>query len=215
MLTFSNQSVTACNFNGQPVTSLYFNGNLVWSAAHTVYYVIAGAVHTETKNMGADCLTPSTFTPSVDGATFQGWSETPGVASVLTSKTMGTSDITLYAVYTYNNYLLDGTGIINAEAAEESENGFIRYIDGTKYYTISFTYDLGHWSGDGGSWLKIKNSSGAIIWEITDDNGQGTANVNLPLEVGCIVEGHCWQTESGGARCKITNAIVYGRQLVG
>lgn len=150
MLTFSNQSVTSCNFNGQPVTSLYFNGNLVWSAAHTVYYVIAGVVHTETKNMGADCLTPSTFTPSVDGATFQGWSETAGVASVLTSKTMGTSDITLYAVYQYNTIT---TTFKCQSDSNTGGNGAGYEIDSSKYYYLSFSYKIhiwDAWNSDGG-----------------------------------------------------------------
>lgn len=218
MLTFSNQSVTACNFNGQPVTSLYFNGNLVWSAAHNVNYVVAGVVHTETKNMGADCLTPSTFTPSISGATFQGWSETPGVANILTSKTMGTSDITLYAVYQYNNYLIDGTGTINCEAGEHSSNGWTRTIDGTKYYAVTFSYNIDYWSGAGGAWLYVKNSAGTELFAARNygdyNNYQGTGNVTLPVE-SCTIEAHCWQDEEGGARCEIYDATVYGRQCVG
>lgn len=214
---FNANAASVINKLSQPVTSCYYNGNLVWSAAHTVYYVVAGAVYTETRTMGADCLNPTSFSFAavVPGATFEGWSETPGVANILGSKTMGTSDITLYAVYTYNNYLIDGTGTIDAEAAEHTSNGFIRYLDGAKYYAITFSYDVGVWSGDGGSWLRVKNAAGTNLFEATDDNNQGAGNVSLPYPQMCTIEGHCWQDDEGGARCKIYDATVYGRRCVG
>lgn len=183
---------------------------------YVVTYIIAGAVYKETRTIGQDCLNPSTFAEMVDGATFQGWSETAGVASILTSKTMGTSDITLYAVYQYSNYLIDGTGTINAEAAEHTSNGFIRYLDGAKYSAITFSYDVGVWSGSGGSWLRVKNAAGTNLFEATNEkNYQGTGNVSLPYPEMCTIEGHCWQDDEGGARCRIDNATVYGRQCVG
>lgn len=214
---FNANAASVINKLSQPVTSCYYNGNLVWSAAHTVYYVVAGKVYAETRTMGANCLNPTSFSFAavVPGATFEGWSETPGVANILGSKTMGTSDITLYAVYTYNNYLIDGTGTIDAEAAEHTSNGFIRYLDGAKYYAITFSYDVGVWSGDGGSWLRVKNAAGTNLFEATDANNQGAGNVSLPYPQMCTIEGHCWQDDEGGARCKIYDATVYGRRCVG
>lgn len=216
---FNTNALSAVNKLSQPVTSCYYNGNLVWSAAHTVYYVVAGKVYAETRTMGADCLNPTSFSFAavVPGATFEGWSETPGVANILGSKTMGTSDITLYAVYTYNNYLIDGTGTIDAEAAEHSSNGFIRYLDGAKYSAITFSYDCGVWSGDGGSWLKITDANGTKLFEKTDNSTdyRGNANITLTYPQICTMEGHCWQDDEGGARCKIYDATVYGRRCVG
>ena len=214
---FNANVASVINKLSQPVTSCYYNGNLVWSAAHTVYYVVAGNVYAETRTMGADCLNPTSFSFAavVLGATFEGWSETPGVANILGSKTMGTSDITLYAVYTYNNYLIDGTGTINAEAGEHGSNGFTRYLDGAKYYAITFSYNIEVWSGGGGSWLRVKNAAGTNLFEATNDNYQGAGNVSLPYPQMCTIEGHCWQDDEGGARCKIYDATVYGRRCVG
>lgn len=190
-----------------------------WTAInYTVTYTIAGAIYKETRTIGQNCLNPSTFAPTVDSATFQGWSETPGVASILTSKTMGTSDITLYAVYQYNNYLIDGTGTINCEAAEHSSNGWTRTIDGSKYYAVTFSYNIGYWSGAGGAWLYVKNSAGAELFAARNygdyNDYTGTGNVTIPVE-SCTIEAHCWQDEEGGASCNIENATVYGRQCVG
>lgn len=200
-----------------PLSAIVCNGVTVWSAAHTVYYVVAGKAYAETRTMGADCLNPTSFSfaAAVPGATFEGWSETPGVANVLGSKTMGTSDITLYAVYTYNNYLIDGTGTINAEAGEHGSNGFTRYLDGAKYHAITFSYNIEVWSGGGGSWLRVKNAAGTNLFEATNDNYQGAGNVSLPYPQMCTIEGHCWQDDEGGARCKIYDATVYGRRCVG
>lgn len=191
MFDFLSQTVTSCNYNGQSVTSIYYNGNIIWSAAHTVYYVIAGAVHTETKNMGADCLTPSTFTPSVDGATFQGWSETPGVASILTSKTMGTSDIILYAVYQYNTI----TTTFRCQSDSNTggnNNGY--EIDSSKYYNLSFSYKIHIWD----AWY---SDGGDTVAQVMVRKWNGSNWVNMYID-NVNYDG---DSQSGGA-----NKYVYG-----
>ena len=92
---------TAINFNGNPVYTLIFNGVTVWTAAATVtYYVDSGTSYQENVVYGNSVLSPSSFTPSKSGYTFVGWRENSTAnSSVLTSKTMGTSPISLYAVF--------------------------------------------------------------------------------------------------------------------
>lgn len=84
---------------------------LVYASGSTVtYYVDSNASYTEEVDSEATCLSPKTFTPAKDGWTFVGWREdTTASSSVLSSKVMGDSPITLYAVFrqtvtvTYHN----------------------------------------------------------------------------------------------------------------
>lgn len=94
-------SPTAVNFNGSPIYTVICNGVTVWTATKCVtYYVDTGTVKQENINYGNSVLSPSTFTPSKSGYTFVGWREdNTATGSVLSSKTMGDSPITLYAVF--------------------------------------------------------------------------------------------------------------------
>lgn len=100
-LSFNGTTPTAINYNGNPVHTVIYNGVTVWSAAKTVtYHVDSGTVYQEDINYGASVLSPTSFTPSKSGYTFVGWREdTAANSSVLSSKTMGDSTITLYAVF--------------------------------------------------------------------------------------------------------------------
>lgn len=89
---------------------------LVWTASQPVTYMVDNGVsYVEEVEYGASCLNPTTFTPSVNGWTFLGWREDTGVSSeVLSTKTMDTEPITLYAVYkkefTHTFYWTNGIG---------------------------------------------------------------------------------------------------------
>lgn len=98
--------------NGSELSRKYFNGELVFSSAQPVtYHVDSGISYTEDVESGASCLSPKTFTPSKSGWTFVGWREDKTAnSSVLSSKVMGDTPITLYAVFSadvtvtyYNN----------------------------------------------------------------------------------------------------------------
>lgn len=92
---------TSISFNGNPVYTLIFNGVTVWTAAVNVtYYVDSGTSYQESVVYGNSVLSPTSFTPSKSGYTFVGWREnSTASSSVLTSKTMGTTPISLYAVF--------------------------------------------------------------------------------------------------------------------
>ena len=64
------------------------------------YYIDTNSTQTQAFAPGESVLNGLNFTPSKNGYTFVGWREdTTASSSVLTSKTMGTSNMTLYAVF--------------------------------------------------------------------------------------------------------------------
>jgi uncharacterized repeat protein (TIGR02543 family) len=73
----------------------------VWGSGSSVTYVVDnGVACSEDVLNGDSVLSPKTFTPSKSGYTFVGWrTDKTASSSVLTSKTMGTEPITLYAVF--------------------------------------------------------------------------------------------------------------------
>ena len=126
--SFNGTTPTAINYNGNPIHTVICNGVTVWSAAKTVtYYVDSGTVYQEDINYGASVLSPTSFTPSKSGYTFVGWREdTAANSSVLSSKTMGDSTITLYAVFKQTITLsYSGNGSTSGSTASQS---------GTRYY---------------------------------------------------------------------------------
>lgn len=88
-------------YNGQKVKKWTHNGVRVFTAGSTVtYYVDSGTSYTEEVDSEASCLSPTSFTPTKSGWSFVGWREdTTASSSVLSSKIMGDSPITLYAVF--------------------------------------------------------------------------------------------------------------------
>ena len=66
---------------------------------YVTYYIDSGSTRNVEYDEGANVLSPN-FTPSKHGWTFVGWREdTTASTDVLTSKTMGTENMKLYAVY--------------------------------------------------------------------------------------------------------------------
>ena len=99
--SFNNTTVKNITYNGQTVKKWNHNNVLVYSSSIAVtYYVESSTKYTEEVASGDSCLSPKTFTPSKSGYTFIGWREDKAASSsVLTSKVMGDSPITLYAVF--------------------------------------------------------------------------------------------------------------------
>ena len=79
----------------------YIGATRVYSAGSTVTYMVDTNVsYTEEVDSDASCLSPKTFTPSKAGWSFVGWREDrTASASVLGSKIMADSPVTLYAVF--------------------------------------------------------------------------------------------------------------------
>ena len=64
------------------------------------YYIDSGNIQTQAFTTGSSVISGLKFTPNKSGYTFVGWREdTTASSSVLSSKTMGTSNMTLYAVF--------------------------------------------------------------------------------------------------------------------
>ena len=65
-----------------------------------IYNVDTSTSYKESVKKGNTCISPTTFTPTKSGYTFVGWRENnTASATVLTTKTMGDSAISLYAVF--------------------------------------------------------------------------------------------------------------------
>ncbi len=85
----------------QKIKMAMYQGKKIWSAGSTVTYMVDTNVsYTEEVDSDASCLSPKTFTPSKAGWSFVGWREDrTASASVLGSKIMADSPVTLYAVF--------------------------------------------------------------------------------------------------------------------
>lgn len=101
-ITINGVTLKNITYNGQKVKKWNHNGVKVYSAGNIVTYrVDTNVVYTEEVDEGASCLSPKTFTPVKSGWTFLGWRiDATASATVLTSKVMGDTPITLYAVFT-------------------------------------------------------------------------------------------------------------------
>lgn len=92
--------------NGLKVKKAYCMGERVWSAGSIVTYICNGVSYQEEVEDGNTVLSPTTFTPILDGATFLGWSLSPNNTTVQTSLVMSGKPITLYAVFKYTDMTL-------------------------------------------------------------------------------------------------------------
>ena len=83
------------------IGKIYKGSTLVYHSAYAVTYCVDSSTsYTELVKVGNSCLSPTTFTPTKSGWTFVGWREDKTASSnVLTSKSMASSAITLYAVF--------------------------------------------------------------------------------------------------------------------
>lgn len=107
------------------------------------YYIDIGSVKLVRYAEGIDILSPD-FTPSKEGWTFVGWREdTAANPEVLTSKTMGTQNIKLYAVYKRTVTL---TYYDNSTSAK-TKTGTAIYNAGGTYDTAKFTMTQSSSSG--------------------------------------------------------------------
>ena len=87
-------------YSSSPVKEVYLNGTYLYRHEGTVTYKIdTDVTKTATVEYGQSVLSPS-FTPAKTDWTFVGWrADTNANSTILTSQTMGTTNITLYAVF--------------------------------------------------------------------------------------------------------------------
>lgn len=103
------------------------NGTVLWQSGNNVtYFIDSNNVRSEEVSYGNSVLSPTSFTPTKSGYDFVGWREdTTASASVLSSKTMGDSPISLYAVF---RKTVTVTYCDNAPA--KSTSGYLYYNNG-------------------------------------------------------------------------------------
>ncbi len=100
-IQISEKKLKAAYAGTQKIKMAMYQGKKIWSAGSTVTYVVDNNIsYTEEVDSDASCLSPKTFTPSKAGWSFVGWREDRiASASVLGSKIMADSPVTLYAVF--------------------------------------------------------------------------------------------------------------------
>lgn len=147
-----------CFFGNVKMKKGYIGGTRVYSAGEIVTYIIdTGITKQEEVDEGSSTLSPKTFTPSKTGWTFIGWrSDKTANGSVLTSKIMGDSPITLYAVFRQTiTVSYDGNGHTGGSTA--SQTGY-RYYNNGNVANPSFTLQSNGFTKTGYVFDKWTNS---------------------------------------------------------
>ena len=158
---------------------------------YTVTYYINKNTQTQQYKTGENVLKPS-FTPSISGWTFIGWRENnTATSSVLSSKTMGNSNITLYAVFRQTitlSYNANG-----GSSTPATQTGY-RYYNNGNVANPSFTlaaaiarsgYTFQYWrlNGTSGTAYNAKGSitlsSNATMYATWVSNAVTVATVSL------------------------------------
>lgn len=148
--------------DGVEVQTWTHNGVEVYSAGKMVTYMVdSGVSYQEKVKKGQSCLAPTTFTPSKSGWAFVGWREDKAASgSVLGSKLMERSPITLYAVFRQVITLsYNGNGATGGSTAAQTGN---RYYNNGNIANPSFTI-----RGNGFS----RTSASFINWALNSISG--------------------------------------------
>lgn len=163
--------------DGVEVQSWMHNGVEVYSAGKMVTYMVdSGVSYQEKVKKGQSCLAPTTFTPSKSGWAFVGWREDKAASgSVLGSKLMERSPITLYAVFRQVITLsYNGNGATGGSTAAQTGN---RYYNNGNIANPSFTlrsngysrtyYNFSQWALGSASGTKYNAGSSITLSENT------------------------------------------------
>lgn len=117
------------------------------SALPVTYYVDTGESYVENVEPGNTVLSPTSFTPTKSGYTFVGWREdTVASSSVIASKVMADSPITLYAVF--NKSITLTTYNLSTSATTASDYQYYNYGN-----VLSPTFNL--IQSDASGWTKV------------------------------------------------------------
>ena len=122
------------------------------------YYIDTNSTQTQAFAPGESVLNGLNFTPSKSGYTFVGWREdTTASSSVLSSKTMGTSNMTLYAVFSQNITVTKYNGSSSATTETKA-----KYYNNGNVANPSFTLSqngLSGWTAAG--WTTSTSATGS------------------------------------------------------
>lgn len=116
----------------------YIGSTKIYSSGTMMYYHVFGTTYTREVDEGSDVLHPD-FTPSISGATFLGWSNSPSSTVVLTSLVASGDEMHLYAVAQYSNVsvpanLPGGSNIVHSTFTVAAN------VDCYKYYAASYYF---------------------------------------------------------------------------
>lgn len=141
------------------ISKVYLGTQKIYSTGSIVNYVVdTSTIYSEEREEGQNALSPTTFTPSKSEWTFAGWREdTTANGSVLSSKTVGDSTITLYAVF---RNTVTVTYYDNS-TTEKTTSGY-RYYNNGNIVNPSFTLtqtDDPNWTERGWSTTNAGNAS--------------------------------------------------------
>lgn len=161
MLYIGNKKVKVY-IGDKKVKKGYIGNVLCYSSGNPVtYHVDTSTIYTEEVDDGATCLSPTTFTPAKSGYTFKGWREdSTANSSVLSSKVMGDSPITLYAVFQKNVTVTKYNGSTSATTETKQQyynNGNVA----NPSFTLSQTAVSG-WTVRGWSTSTTANASATV-----------------------------------------------------
>lgn len=161
MLYIGNKKVKVY-IGDKKVKKGYIGNVLCYSSGNPVtYHVDTSTIYTEEVEDGATCLSPTTFTPAKSGYTFKGWREdSTANSSVLSSKVMGDSPITLYAVFQKNVTVTKYNGSTSATTETKQQyynNGNVA----NPSFTLSQTAVSG-WTVRGWSTSTTANASATV-----------------------------------------------------
>ena len=156
---------------GLKAKKVYCRGERVWSAGSIVTYICNGVNYQEEIEDGNTVLSPTTFTPILDDATFLGWSLSPDDTTIQTSLVMSGEPITLYAVFQYANTTISPL-VSNYSSEYTSPSGIIcnltnANINTSKYYkaTVQFgsidAYVDPNWSPNGSMGIYLNGGGGS------------------------------------------------------
>ena len=160
MLTHNNIKLKNITYNGQKVKKWNHNGVRIYNAGSTVTYCVdTDTVYTEEVDSEASCLSPKTFTPTKSGWNFVGWRENKVASStVLTSKIMGDSPITLYAVFKKAITVTRSDNTVSAEKTSKD-----RYYNNGNVVNPSFAFTQTAASGWTSRGWSTSNAGNATI----------------------------------------------------
>ena len=124
------------------IKKMYSGENKIYSSGSIVtYYVDENVSYVEEVDSGESCLNPTTFTPTKNDWTFVGWREdTTASGSVLSSKIMGDSPITLYAVFKRTVTIsYNGNGATSGSVSSQTGYAYLNAYDSNTVSYPSFT----------------------------------------------------------------------------
>ena len=157
-------------YSGKKTRRLVLGSTIYIPTGATVTYMVdSGVSYTEQVENGANCLSPTTFTPSKSGYIFAGWAEdtTASDSAVLTSKVMEESPITLYAVFKKS---CEAKFVSYNSAESKTITGYAYYNNGNNTYFTGTAPNGSNYNG--WSWIGWSTS------------GTTTANASVGLNNG-------------------------------